>query len=101
MEVFRPIYRLKYPRDDNERQVQEPRLVGALGRIETHLSEEQRQHRGPWFVGGHFSMADINLLPFLEQGSRLVPDVFERYPAILNWLAAFKQRPSFAATFAE
>ena len=68
-----------------------PELHKALEYIERHLKSTE----GPWFVGGGFSMADINFLPFLERLPAMEAGLMEKYPAIKSWHDAFRERKSY------
>ena len=64
----------------------------------TYLNHALETAGGPWLLGAHFSMADINLLPFVHQFPQLEQDVLSQYPAIADFYSAFQQRPSYQST---
>ena len=71
-----------------------PELHKALEYIERHLKSTE----GPWFVGGSYSMADINFLPFIDRLPAMEDSLMEKYPAIKNWHDAFRERKSYQDT---
>jgi len=74
-----------------------PDLYTALEYIERHLKSTE----GLWFVGGSFSMADINFLPFIDRLPAMEAGLIEKYPAIKSWLDAFKDRKSYQDTLTD
>ena len=57
--------------------------------------------RGPWFVGGGFSMADINFLPFIDRLPAMEDGLMDKYPAIKSWHDAFRERKSYQDTLTD
>jgi glutathione S-transferase len=64
---------------------------GLFSEIETALE------RGPWLLGGQFTLADAHLFPFLRQWDRSHPDGRERFsfPLLWAWLDRAMARLSF------
>ncbi len=74
-----------------------PELYKALEYIERHLKSTE----GPWFVGGGFSMADINFLPFIDRLPAMEDGLMDKYPAIKSWHDAFRERKSYQDTLTD
>ncbi len=92
-----PLYRIRKSSDPEKVKNSWPELHKELAYVERHLKATE----GVWFVGGKFGMADINFLPFINQVENLEGEVLSQYPAINAWNVAFKERPSFQATFTD
>ena len=93
-----PSYRIV--RSEEPQVVQESwaELHKQLAYVERHLAAAAHG----WFVGGRFTLADINILPFVHRvATRLEGDVLAGYPALGAWYAQVKARPSFQATLTE
>lgn len=82
-----------------EQGVESPYVFQAIAHWEKAFkSMEAALADGPWLVGGAFSLADINLTPYvarLEYLDLLGLYVEER-PRVQAWWARVKARPSFA-----
>jgi len=75
----------------------EEECVGSEERVKTHLLKiEKRLEHRPWLVGEKFSLADINVFPFVRQLSRIqpTPSFLEGYPRTMGWLKALNERPA-------
>ena len=70
------------------------KLCERLDYLNRHLSSGE----SPWFVGGRYTVADANALPFVERVALLEDSPLADYPAVAAWYAAAKARPSYAAT---
>ncbi|MBI3994084.1 MAG: glutathione S-transferase family protein [Candidatus Lambdaproteobacteria bacterium] len=93
-----PSYRIL--RSEDARVVQESweELHKQLAYVERHLAAAD----DGWFVAGRFTLADINILPFVHRIATQLPgDVLAGYPALGAWYARFKARPSFQTTLTE
>jgi glutathione S-transferase len=58
---------------------------------------------GPYLTGDMYTLADINMLPFMHRyRERVVPDLFtpERVPRLCDWLDRLLDRPAVKVTFA-
>jgi glutathione S-transferase len=67
----------------------------ALGVMESHLSGAgQRDHSREYFVGRHYSIADIALYAYTHVANEGGFDL-SRYPAIREWLARVKSQPRY------
>jgi len=85
------IFRSKEPEKEKEARTE---LDKELAYLESHFSSKE----GPWFVGDMFTLADINMLPFIYGASKLEGEVLSGYPGIKTWLASFEERTSFKET---
>jgi glutathione S-transferase len=65
-----------------------------LAYLERHLSSGE----SPWFVGGSFTLADANAVPFVERVALLEDSPLPAYPAVAAWYDAVKSRASYQAT---
>lgn len=71
--------------------------VGADEKVKRHLTQlEERLKMSPWLVGEHFSLADINVFPFVRQLSRIRPEpnFFGNFQSVGKWLQTISERPS-------
>jgi glutathione S-transferase len=72
------------------------RLAQAVAR----LSETLRASGGPWLMGAELTLADIALMPVLVRMADLgLGAAWQGMPEVEEWLAAFRERPSFRRTF--
>lgn len=55
---------------------------------------------GGWLVGGRFTVADLNVAECARY-AQTAPALFEKHPAVKDWLAACHARPAFQAMWAE
>ena len=70
-------------------------LRATVERMEEALTRE-----GPWLVGAQFTIADICLAPLFERmGELSLSDMWDDAPAVADWFARIKARPSFDAAF--
>ena len=81
----------------------------SLDAIERHLESMSSSASGdvapgPYFVGAHFSLADVKIASFLERAAASVPfyrglkvRTGGRWPAIERWFEAMERRPAYAA----
>ena len=59
---------------------------------------------GPYLAGTSYSLADINMIPFMHRyRQRVVPDLFtpERVPHLCEWFDRIMARPAVIDVFAE
>jgi glutathione S-transferase len=70
-------------------------LGATVERMEEALTRE-----GPWLVGTEFTIADICVAPLLQRMEELsLSDMWADAPAVTDWFARTRARPSFAAAF--
>lgn len=75
----------------------EEECVGAEGRVKNHLTKiEERLKIDPWLVGTEFSLADINVFPFVRQLTRIqpTPQFLESFPRTMAWVKTMSERTS-------
>lgn len=77
-----------------------PEFKASMRTLDTSLADmEQALTAGPWLAGGTLSLADCAMLPYVASAELFGLDMMlADRPAVRDWLARFKQRPSFAAT---
>ena len=71
--------------------------VGADVRVKNHLTKiETHLKSSDWLVENEFSIADINVFPFVRQLSKIqpVPSFLDEFPKTLKWLSNLSERPS-------
>ncbi len=93
----------KYYRDIHSRAVRgeitEEELAGARQTIEELLDHLERVlDPGPWIVGAQFTLADIDIAPYMFRLSALGADQFwshNRRPKVNEWYARLSRRPAF------
>lgn len=59
---------------------------------------------GPWLAGSSYSLADINMIPFIHRyQQRVVPDLVtaDRLPRLMEWYERVMARPAVIDAFAE
>ncbi|MGB0573187.1 MAG: glutathione S-transferase family protein [Alphaproteobacteria bacterium] len=70
-------------------------LQATVERMEETLNRE-----GPWLIGVQFTIADICLAPLFERMDELtLSDMWTDAPAVTDWLARIRARPSFETAF--
>ena len=89
-----PMYRVLKSSDPKKVESSWPELHAELSYLNNHLEKSD----GPWLLGDEFSMADINMLPFVHQLPRLDQDVMGQYAGINQFYVSFQQRPSYQQT---
>ena len=59
--------------------------------------------REPWLAGDGYSLADINIAPFVHRLASFPEyDLGRDWPAVADWYARLRERPAFArASFVE
>lgn len=84
-------------------------FTDSLDAIETHLQSMSRgsgsgDEAGPYLLGATFSLADVNLAPFMERAAASVPfyrgllvRTGGRWPSLERWFEAMEGRPAYAA----
>lgn len=71
------------------------RKVGlGLTRIEAALAE------GPWLLGEHYSLTDIDAFAICRSLAFLEPDLVAAQPRSVEWLARMEERPAVRASLA-
>jgi glutathione S-transferase len=93
----------KYYRDIHSRAVRgeitEAELAEARQTIEELLDHLERVlDPGPWIVGAQFTLADIDIAPYMFRLSALGADQFwshNRRPKVNEWYAQLSRRPAF------
>lgn len=67
----------------------------VYARAEAALAE------GPWLVGEQFTLADINLLPFIDQFGKYRPELLDpaNHPRTAEWHARCMARPAVVRTY--
>jgi len=67
-------------------------LRRALARMESALAE------GPWLTGAQYTLADVNMVPFIERINGLPGYALPRdWPRVADWLVRLRARPAFTA----
>jgi glutathione S-transferase len=62
--------------------------------------EEALTRVGPWLIGAQFTIADICVAPLLQRMEELsLSDMWGDAPAVTDWFARIRARPSFATAF--
>ena len=70
---------------------------GAEEKVKLHLNKlEEHLKIKPWLVGTQFSLADINVFPFVRQLSRIRPEpiFLNSFQSVMKWLNSISERPS-------
>lgn len=65
---------------------------------------EQALETGPYLAGSTYSLADVNMVPFLDRyRERVVPDLFTEAetPRLCDWYSRIMERPAVVATWAD
>ncbi|CAO3665072.1 unnamed protein product [Umbelopsis vinacea] len=93
--------------DDSGRQAIYGELNAALARINDLLLEQAQE--GPYFLGSEYSLADVNVAPFVYRLQFLLNRFFKedgelealgKYPRLKQFFAGITERESFKATIA-
>jgi glutathione S-transferase len=63
-----------------------------LARMEAGLDN------GPWLMGEQYTLADIDLVPFIDRFAEFYPDLLG--PQVTAWLARMRARPAVVAVWA-
>jgi glutathione S-transferase len=66
----------------------------ALKRIETALAD------GPWLLGGHYSLTDIDAFAICRSLTVLEPGLVAEHPRTVEWLARMEARPAVQQSLA-
>lgn len=71
--------------------------VAAYEKLFKSMQESLIEHSGPWLMGAQFTLADINVMPFVARLNYLnLLDVWTATrPEVLAWWSLAQQRPSF------
>jgi glutathione S-transferase len=77
-----------------DQDVAEGRKAAAL--ILTRM--EAGMGSGPWLMGEQYTLADIDLIPFVDRFAEFYPDLLT--PKAAAWLARMKARPAVVAVWA-
>jgi glutathione S-transferase len=76
------------------------KALSRLAQAVARLSETLRASGGPWLMGAELTLADIALMPVLVRMADLgLGAAWQGMPEVEEWLAAFRERPSFRRTF--
>jgi len=65
---------------------------------------EQALEAGPYLAGSTYSLADINMIPFMDRyRERGVPDLFteSQHPCLCDWCDRILARPAVIAAWAD
>jgi len=100
-----PFYRLLKNQDASSRSEREAEVKESLSHVEQIYRENARAFRGkgPFLLGDAFSMAEINIMPFLFRFEILLKhyrqyELLKDFPLLAAALAASKARPAFNVT---
>jgi glutathione S-transferase len=57
---------------------------------------------GPWLMGAQYTLADIDLVPFIDRFAEYYPDLLNTSatPKVMAWLARMRERPAVKAVWA-
>jgi glutathione S-transferase len=57
---------------------------------------------GPWLMGEQYTLADIDLVPFVDRFAEFYPDMLNAMaaPKVAAWLARMRERPAVKAVWA-
>ena len=57
---------------------------------------------GPWLMGEQYTLADIDLIPFVDRFAEFYKDIFNptATPKVAAWLARMRARPAVQAVWA-
>ena len=115
-EIFLPLWRRRTPerRDEALANMADPEhrrrvaylinagieqslLDAALQRVESAFTRANDiLAKSPWLAGAEFTIADIDLFPYVNAPIQLTSDLwFERLPHLTHWLARMRQRPAY------
>jgi glutathione S-transferase len=75
----------------------------ALGKLELMVDRmEASLADGPWLTGDSFSLADVNITPYVVRAGEINPGFHDRAlrPRLMDWYDRIKARPWFAPIFA-
>lgn len=72
------------------------RAIATWERIFSYINETL-SNNSPWLMGNQFTLADLNLAPFVARlaGLQLVEEWFENKPFTQKWWNRIKNRPSY------
>ena len=82
----------------------EEECLGAEEKVKKHFCKiEETLRISDWLVGEFFSLADINVFPFVRQISRIqpVPAFLNQFPRTVNWMDRIGSRPSVLKTISK
>lgn len=65
------------------------RLAKTLDRMEAALAD------APWLAGEEYSLADVDMAPFVHRIAALDSPLIERRERVANWYARLQARPAF------
>lgn len=100
--VAKLMYRTEPPdRDPERRQRQEADGAQAEREIESYYAALERKLSGAAFLCGEFSVADIAMFMTILFANRLGAPATAQYPALQQWFARVKSRPSAAKAAGE
>jgi glutathione S-transferase len=80
-----------------ERGIDAERTMGALAQVETGLARADKAlAQSRWLAGDAFTIADIDLFPYVNTPLMLVSDLWaERMPHVERWLRQMRERPAY------
>lgn len=58
---------------------------------------------GPWLLGDQYTLADVDLVPFVDRINSLHKDILNptAAPKVSTWLARMHQRPAVIEVFSD
>lgn len=94
-------HRDKY-RQISEEGFSEKEFADAYAKMDfVYARAEEALADGPWLVGEQFTLADINLLPFIDQFGKYRPELLDpaNHPRTADWHGRAMARPAVIKTY--
>ena len=72
------------------------------GGVAHHHADGAGLGNGPWLMGEQYTLADIDLMPFVDRFAEFYPDMLNATaaPKVTAWLARMRERPAVKAVWA-